>query len=101
MKGEYLVTLPNELICKILKKLPFNDLSNVIAVCRKLKTLGSNPFLWTLFCLQIDQKHNAVLQHLEEILTLPRFEYIQQINVTGQQLRLHDIEPKEIWHILR
>ena len=101
MKGEYLVTLPNELICKILKKLTFNDLSNTIAVCRKLRNLGSNPFMWTLFCLQMDQKHVAVLQHLREILSLPKFESIQQVNLLGQQLKLHDIQIKDIWHLLR
>ena len=101
MKGKYLVNLPNELIYKILKKLPFNDLSNASAVCRKLRNLGSNPFLWTLFCLQIDQKHNPVIQHLEEILSLPKFETIQQVNVSGQQLSLQDIDLKELWHLLR
>ena len=35
-----------------------------------------------------------------QILYLPKFENIQQVNLLGQQLKLHDIEIKDIWHLL-
>ena len=100
MKLHNLVTIPNELIHKILEKLPFNDLSSVIAVCRKLRILGSRPILWAKFCLQINKNNIAVIQNLGEILSLSRLENIQQVNVSGQQLRSDDCE-LEIWKHIR
>ena len=95
-----LLTLPNELIHKILEKLHFNDLSNVIAVCRKLRILGSRPILWTQFCLQINKKNISVLQNLGEILSLSKLENIRQVNVSGKQLNSNSSE-LEIWKHLR
>lgn len=95
-----LLTLPNELIHKILEKLDFNDLSNVIAVCRKLRILGSRPILWTQFCLQINKKNISVLQNLGEILSLSKFKNVRQVNVSGQQINSNDSE-LEIWKHLR
>ena len=95
-----LLTLPNELIHKILEKLHFNDLSNVIAVCRKLRILGSRPILWTQFCLQINKKNISVLQNLGEILSLSKLENIRQVNVSGQQLNSISSE-LEIWKYIR
>ena len=102
MKVHNLVTIPNELIHKILENLPFNDLSNVIAVCRKLRILGSRPILWAKFCLQINKNNTAVIQNLGEVLSLSRLENIQQVNVSGQQLRLEDYDYElEIWKHIR
>ena len=95
-----LLTLPNELIHKILEKLHFNDLSNVIAVCRKLRILGLRPILWTQFCLQINKKNISVLQNLGQILSLSKLENIRQVNVSGQQLNSTSSE-LEIWKYLR
>ena len=92
-----LLTLPNELIHKIIEKLHFNDLSSVIAVCRKLRILGSRPILWTQFCLQINKKNSSVLQ---KILSLSKLENIRQVNVSGQQINSNDSE-MEIWEHLR
>ena len=95
-----LLTLPNELIHKILEKLDFNDLSNVIAVCRKLRILGSRPILWTQFCLQINKKNISVLQNLGEILSLSKFKNVRQVNVSGQQIN-SNVSELEIWKHLR
>lgn len=95
-----LLTLPNELVHKILEKLHFNDLSSVIAVCRKLRILGSRPILWTQFCLQINKKNISVLENLKDILSLTKLENIRQVNVSGQQINSHDSE-LEIWKQLR
>ena len=95
-----LLTIPNELIHKILEKLDFNDLSNVIAVCRKLRILGSRPILWTQFCLQINKKNISVLQNLGEILSLSKFKNVRQVNVSGQQIN-SNVSELEIWKHLR
>jgi len=77
-----LAILPNELLLKIFRFLPYCDLNIAILVCRKFRNIGTDPQLWNKFsipAMEISQ-HDG-LGRLHAVLKLPRFRKLQVLDL--------------------
>ena len=69
-----LSSLPNELVLRILKFLPFSNLDIIILVNKRFNDLGSDPILWKRFPIQaMDIAQVLGLDILLNVIRLPRF----------------------------
>ena len=96
-----LLSLPNEIIHKIIQKLHYEDLSSVIAVCRKLRRFGENPLLWSNFALCLSCKSAFSCQNLSAALDIPRLMYLRNLVVCGQQLAPDYSQIQSMIHSIR
>ena len=87
-----ILNLPNEIIQKILKKLPHKDLKNALQVCTKMKAIGENPTLWTKFHLHIGSFSFSDLDCLDCIFKLERFQNLRYLTVLGHHLDNYQIQ---------
>ena len=94
-----ILDLPNEIIQKILKKLPHKDLKNALQVCKIMKAVGENPTLWNKFHLHIVSFSFSSLDSLDCIFKLERFQNLRYLTVLGHHLA-HD-QIQNIFEILR
>ena len=87
-----ILNLPNEIIQKILKKLPHKDLKNALQVCTKMKAIGENPTLWKKFHLHIGSFSFRDLDCLDSIFKLERFQNLRYLTVLGHHLDNYQIQ---------
>jgi len=77
-----LVILPSELLLKIFRFLPHNDIKNAIEVCRKFRDIGTDPLLWSMFSIPARKiSHVKGLDRLLAVLKLPRFSKLQILDL--------------------
>jgi len=65
---------PPELITTIFKHLPFNDLKNVLLVCRLWKKLGEQPCLWSSLKLRLPGNARSSLTRIKRVLNMGRLQ---------------------------
>jgi len=71
---------PPELITTIFKHLPFNDLKNVLLVCRLWKKLGEQPCLWSSLKLRLPGNARSSLTRIKRVLNMGRLQPLLNLN---------------------
>ena len=77
-----LSSLPNELLLRILKFLPFSNLNIIILLIKRFNDLGSDPILWKRFPIQaMDIAQVLGLDILLNVIRLPRFRKLATLEI--------------------
>merc|ERR1719427_386511 len=75
--------MPSELLLKIFRFLPHNDLKNAIEVCRMFRDICTEPLLWGMFSVAATRiSHVKGLDRLLAVLKLPRFSKLQILDLS-------------------
>jgi len=80
---------PPELITTIFKHLPFNDLKNVLLVCRLWKKLGEQPCLWSSLKLRLPGNARSSLTRIKRVLNMGRLQRLQQLTMDFGQTKIY------------
>jgi len=89
---------PPELITTIFKHLPFNDLKNVLLVCRLWKKLGEQPCLWSSLKLRLPGNARSSLTRIKRVLNMGRLQRLQQLTMDFGQTKIYG---SDILHFLQ
>ena len=87
-----LLNLPNEILQKIMKKLPYKDLKNALLVCSKLRDISEHPTLWNKLNLKIGNFSFTGLDSVDSIFKLGRLQNLRYLTVFGHHLNDSQIQ---------
>ena len=76
--------LPNEILSRIIKFLPFKDLKSMCLVCSKFQVLSEHPSLWSNLPL-------ILCANLRPVLTLSRLSSLSQLHLVDLPLTDTDL----------